>query len=263
MIPCLSCGAANHDQATICYQCHRTIDSAVSGHAATNMAPASFSWQAQGGRSDKEQSTAFVLAMLLGTVGADRFYRGQIKQGILKAFLCTGFICVPLVVILISIAKGNVHNVDDATFLVTGIGLLAILVYLGIIAGAIWRLRDRLSLGMGRVVRDAEGRPLSVYPVVGKPEKEQSVAFALSYFLGWSGIDRFYLGYKGLGAAKLGLLVGAFGFPLLHENLFVLSAFCAMGVLIWFVVDRILIGMGRMKDAKGNSLRSEATSVSS
>ncbi|MBW2262265.1 MAG: TM2 domain-containing protein [Deltaproteobacteria bacterium] len=63
--------------------------------------------------------------------------------------------------------------------------------------------------------------------------KSQSTAFILSYFLGSLGIDRFYLGYTGLGILKL-LTCGGF--------------------MIWAIVDSILIGMGKMRDAEGNSL---------
>ena len=63
--------------------------------------------------------------------------------------------------------------------------------------------------------------------------KEQSAAFLLSHFAGMFGVDRFYLGYTGLGILKL-LTCG--------------------GVGIWALVDLMLIGMGKMKDAEGNSL---------
>ena len=55
----------------------------------------------------------------------------------------------------------------------------------------------------------------------------------MSWLLGCYGIDRFYLGYTGLGIAKL-LTFGGCG--------------------IWAIIDLVLIGMGSMKDAEGNSL---------
>ena len=64
--------------------------------------------------------------------------------------------------------------------------------------------------------------------------KDQGTAFLLSYFLGMYGADRFYLGQTGLGIAKL-LTCGGLG--------------------IWAIIDLIMIGMGKMKDAQGNSLR--------
>lgn len=40
--------------------------------------------------SEKSRATAFILGYLLGTFGADRFYRGQIGLGVLKLLTCGG-----------------------------------------------------------------------------------------------------------------------------------------------------------------------------
>ncbi|MFH1436083.1 MAG: TM2 domain-containing protein [Pseudomonadota bacterium] len=64
--------------------------------------------------------------------------------------------------------------------------------------------------------------------------KDQNEAFLLSFFLGWLGIDRFYLGYYALGAIKL-ITLGGFG--------------------IWSFIDLILIGGGSLKDSNGRFLR--------
>ena len=67
-------------------------------------------------------------------------------------------------------------------------------------------------------------------------DKTQGVTFLLSYFLGSFGVDRFYLGHTGLGVAKL-LTCGGLG--------------------IWAIVDCVIVGMGNMRDAEGNSLKWE------
>jgi hypothetical protein len=65
-------------------------------------------------------------------------------------------------------------------------------------------------------------------------DKDWLTALLLSFFLGVLGIDRFYLGYTVYGILKL-ITFGGCG--------------------IWYVVDLILIAMGRMTDANGVPLR--------
>lgn len=64
--------------------------------------------------------------------------------------------------------------------------------------------------------------------------REWLTALLLSLFLGTLGIDRFYLGYTGLGILKL-LTIGGCG--------------------IWHLIDLILIAVNSLKDADGMPLK--------
>jgi hypothetical protein len=76
-------------------------------------------------------------------------------------------------------------------------------------------------------------RSVSTAPVVDD-SKDWLVALLLSIFLGQLGVDRFYMGYIGLGVLKL--LTGG-------------------GCGIWWLVDVIMIATDSLKDAKGRPLR--------
>jgi hypothetical protein len=65
-------------------------------------------------------------------------------------------------------------------------------------------------------------------------DKDWLTTVLLSFFVGWLGIDRFYLGYTALGVLKL----VSFG-----------------GLGIWYIIDLILIVTGRMTDEQGLPLR--------
>jgi len=65
-------------------------------------------------------------------------------------------------------------------------------------------------------------------------QKDWLTALLLSFFLGTLGVDRFYLGYTGLGVVKL-LTAGGCG--------------------IWALIDLILIALNRVPDSDGLPLR--------
>jgi TM2 domain-containing membrane protein YozV len=67
----------------------------------------------------------------------------------------------------------------------------------------------------------------------GGDQKSWMVALLLSIFLGGLGVDRFYLGYMGLGVAKL-LTCGGCG--------------------VWSIIDLIMIAMDKLPDANGQPL---------
>lgn len=70
--------------------------------------------------------------------------------------------------------------------------------------------------------------------IVVYSEKSRGTAILLSYFLGIFGVDRFYLGQIGLGVLKL-LTLGGLG--------------------IWYLIDLVLLAVGKVEDTEGRPLR--------
>jgi hypothetical protein len=96
--------------------------------------------------------------------------------------------------------------------------------------------RDLLAtapLTAANLVAPAPPYPSQQTPAGPDTPKDWMVALLLSIFLGYLGIDRFYIGHVGLGLLKL---------------------FTFGGCGIWWLVDVILIATNSLKDSQGRPL---------
>ena len=88
---------------------------------------------------------------------------------------------------------------------------------------------------------EAGGSVTNVYvqaPVATTPPRDFVAAWLLSWFLGSLGVDRFYLGYVGMGIGKLAVTICTLGFA----------------GWIWPTIDLILLLAGKLPDAQGRPL---------
>ena len=106
---------------------------------------------------------------------------------------------------------------------------------------SVMELRDMLRAGQirqGETLARTTDEGSHWFPVNQIPglvsQKDWLVALLLSVFVGWLGVDRFYVGHTGLGVLKL-LTCGGIG--------------------IWALIDLVLFALDRVRDSSGLPLR--------
>lgn len=124
----------------------------------------------------------------------------------------------------------GVFGVDRFYLGYTGLGIAKLCTLGGC---GIWSLVD-VFLIILKKLPDAQGRPLQFVSPSQASDKDWSSTLLISFFLGWLGIDRFYLGYTGLGILKL--VTGG-------------------GCGVWCLIDSVLIAMNKLPDSTGKLLR--------
>jgi TM2 domain-containing membrane protein YozV len=137
--------------------------------------------------STKDKGILILLAAILGSLGIDRFYRGQIGLGILK-LLTAGGCGIWAVVDGIIYMVGALPRDSDGKWIIDG------------------KTQDQVRSGISNF-----------------SGKDKGILILLSTLLGVFGVDRFYRGQIGLGIVKL-LTVGGFGIWIIIDSIIYMIA---------------------------------------
>jgi TM2 domain-containing membrane protein YozV len=124
----------------------------------------------------------------------------------------------------------GVFGVDRFYLGYTGLGILKLATFGGC---GVWAFVDMFLIILKKLP-DAQGRPLLYTSPPDAGDKDWGSTLLMSIFLGWLGMDRFFLGYTGLGVLKL--VTGG-------------------GCGVWSLVDSILIALNKLPDSTGKPLR--------
>jgi TM2 domain-containing membrane protein YozV len=83
-------------------------------------------------------------------------------------------------------------------------------------------------------------------------KKSKGVAAVLSFFLGWIGAHRFYLGYMNRGIMML--VIGGVAYALTNTRFGFFGYIIGIGAWFWGLYDFISILLNKLKTSKGEKL---------